>query len=209
MLFGKNPSPGAEDNKKGSPANPKILEVNLIKDEVRVAFDWRKNLLVLLVVFLVAGSLVAELYYGLNWWSREEMSGAQLLSSQVDSLNREIAQIKGQSDAALTYQAKTAAVGQLLSNHIYWTKFLRWLEENTLSSVKYADFNGDLTGQYQLAAKAPTYAEVSWQAKAFMDDPLVEKVEILSAVSGGKNAKEQSGVSFPLSLKVKPDIFKK
>jgi hypothetical protein len=209
MLFSKNPSHRTGDNKKDSFSNPKILEVNLIKGEARVLFDWRKELLVLLVIFLIAGSLVAELYFGLDWWGREEMANAQLLSNQIDALNRDIAQIKGQTDAALTYQAKTAAVGQLLTNHIYWTKFLRWLEKDTLSSVKYAGFSGDLTGLYNLAANAPSYAEVSWQAKAFSDDPLVEKVEIISAGGVGKDAKAQSGINFPLSLQVKPDIFKK
>lgn len=209
MLFSKNPSHRTGDNKKDLFSNPKILEVNLIKGEARVLFDWRKELLVLLVVFLIAGSLVAELYFGLDWWGREEMANAQLLSNQIDALNRDIAQIKGQTDAALTYQAKTTAVGQLLTNHIYWTKFLRWLEKDTLSSVKYAGFSGDLTGLYKLAASAPSYAEVSWQAKAFRDDPLVVKVEVTSAGGASKDTKGQSGISFPLSLQVKPDIFKK
>lgn len=209
MLFGKNPSYRTGDNKKDSLSNPKILDVNLIKDEVRVVFDWRRNLLVILVVFLVAAALVAELYFGLDWWSQKEMVRAQSITSQLDSLNREIAQTKGQVDAALTYQAKTAAAGQLLTNHVYWTNFLRWLEKNTLSSVKYTDFSGDLSGQYELAANASTYAEVSWQAKILLDDSLVEKVEILTAANGSEGIKNQSGVSFPMSLKIKPDIFKK
>ena len=209
MLFGKNPSHQADDNKKSSLVNPKILEVNLIKDEIGVLFDWHKNLLISLVVLLIAAALVTELYFGLDWWGQAEMVSAQTLSSKIDSLNRDIAQVKGQADAALTYQAKAAAAGQLLANHIYWTKFFRWLEKDTLSSVKFGAFSGDLTGLYKLTANTPTFAEVSWQAKAFLDDPLVEKVDISSASGVGKDAKEQTGINFPVSLQINPDIFKK
>ena len=171
MLFGKKPSLRTADNKKDQFTNPKILEVNLIKDEARVAYDWNKKVFSLLLLFMVAAALIGELYLGLGWWQSMEAQNAQALSAKVDLVNRDIAQIKNQSDAALTYQAKAVAAGQLLANHVYWTNFLRWLEKDTLSSVKFSGFSGDLSGSYKLSGNAPNFATVSWQAKALADDP--------------------------------------
>ena len=211
MLFGRHPSPRTDNNKKNPPQNPKILEVNLIKGEVKVTYDWNKNLSVILIVVIIVGLLVAEVYYGLDWWGTQELANTQLLNDKVAALNQQITQIKSQTDAAVTYQAKTAAVGKLLANHIYWTNFFKWIEKDTLSSIKYGNFQGDLSGTYNLAATANNYAEVSWQTKAFLNDPLVKKVQVLSANAATSKDKNNpiTGVGFNIALQIDTNIFKK
>lgn len=197
-----------DEVKKHELQNPKILEVNLIKEEAVVSFDWSKNLLVLALVLFLAGLLIAEVYFGLNWWEEQEAAQVQVLSDKVAKLDAEAAKLRKSASAALSYKDKSAVFTDLLNNHIYWSNFFNWLEKNTLSSVHYAAFSGTLDGNYALSATADTYADVSWQVKAFLNDPLVQHVEVANAASS-RNKTSVGQVSFNLILKVNPSIFKK
>jgi len=189
--------------------NPKILEVNLIRDEAVISFDWNKNLSILAVVLFITGLFIVEVYFGLSWWEEEELKNSQAISEDLSSLNREISEIQKEADNSLRYKAKAGAVAKLSKDHIYWSNFFSWLEKNTLSTVKYSGFSGGLSGSYAFSATAGSLAEVSWQAKAFMNDPLTKKVAIGSASSGGGEVASNGGFSFNLLLEVNPDIFKK
>jgi cytoskeletal protein RodZ len=212
MFFSKQKKT-KEEIKKNPLQNPKILEVNLIRDEVRIGFDWGRNISVLLLVLFIAGLLVAEVYYGLTWWEQQENLKSQALADEISKVNQEISQIKNKSDEALSYKDKSNELGDLLSKHIYWTTFFSWLEQNTLNTVSYGSFSGDTTGVYSLSAKALNYAQVSWQVKAFSDSPLVKKVEVLGVTSASAKDKNQqaiaSGVNFSMDLEVDPIIFRK
>jgi hypothetical protein len=219
MLFIKPKKDKQEEIKKNSLQNPKILEVNLIKGETRISFDWGKNLSVLLVVLFIAGSLVAEIYFGLDWWATQEALKAGTLSDNIASVNREISNLKGTTDKALSYKDKSVELGKLLSDHIYFSNLFNWLEKNTLSTVKFDSFTGDNKGTYVLNARALSYSEVSWQVKAFLADPIVKKVEVSSvnSVVAKEKNKETSeankaveqGVNFSLDFQLDPSIFKK
>lgn len=215
MFFSKQKK--TKENPKGNPLqNPKILEVNLIRDEVKIGFDWGRNLSLLILILFIAVLLVAEVYYGLNWWEQQENLKSQELAGEVSKVNQEISQIKNKSDEALSYKDKSNELGKLLNNHIYWSTFFNWLEKNTLNTVSYGGFSGDTTGIYALSAKAMSYAQVSWQVKVFSDSALVKKVEVLDVTAAsakndnkdtGKDA--DKGVNFSIKLDVDPVIFRK
>lgn len=193
----------------GSLQNPRILEVNLVKDEVLVFFDWRKNLSLLFLVLCIAALLVTEIYFGLGWWQAQEEARSQTLQDQAVKTGEEVSALKKKISAPLTYKAKSAAFSQLLNNHVYWTNFFNWLEKNTLSSVHYKDFSGGVDGVYILTATAQSYADVSWQVKAFLNDPITKAVSVVQAESSQK-AKDQAGeVSFKINLEVNPAVFRK
>lgn len=196
--------------KKSVVSNPKILEVNLIKDDSGVSFNFAKNLSTLFLVFFIAALLVTEIYFGLDWWQNQEIFKMQATETEIFNLNREISTLNSQTNDAFRYKEKVAALSGLLDNHIYWSNFLNWLEKNTLSSVKYENLSGDLSGSYTFNATSKTYADVSWQVKAFLNDPLTKKVSVgqASALKLKDNAKS-STISFVLNLQVSPAIFKK
>jgi len=199
--------------KKQALRNPKILEVNLIKDEIRISFDWNKNLSVLAVVLFIAGLFLIEIYLGLDWWEKQENLRLQTLSEKIAAVNQEMTKLKSAADEALTYKEKTSEATKLLADHVYWSNFFSWLEKNTLSSVKYGGFEGDLTGKYNLSAKAKSYADISWQVKAFLNSSSTKAATVTSANTGtGGNAGEVSKnpeVDFTLKLEIDPAIFKK
>lgn len=215
MFFSKQKKT-KENAKNNLLQNPKILEVNLIRDEVKIGFDWGKNLSLLVLILFIAALLVAEVYYGLNWWAQQEDLKSKELAGEVLKVNQEISQIKNKSDEALSYKDKSNELGNLLNNHVYWTTFFGWLEKNTLNSVSYDGFSGDTTGVYSLGAKALNYAQASWQVKSFSNSALVKSVEVLdvtaaSAKNDNKNADKEAeqGVNFSIKLQVDPVIFRK
>jgi len=222
MLSLKRSKNKKEAHDSRSPQNPKILDVNLIKDEIKVLFDWRKNIAVLFVALIVVGALVAEIYFGLDWWAKQEDQKAQSLKDDIAAVNADINKIKSQSDDSLAFKDKSIQITSLLDDHIYFSNFFTWLERNTLSSVAYGDFSGDLLGKYSLSAKAKTYADVSWQVKALLNDEKTVGAVVTNAglftpknksTDENKDEEEkkeqQSEVVFDLSLKVNPEIFKK
>lgn len=188
--------------------NPKILEVNLIKEEVQVSFDWNKHISVMLVSLFFAGLFVAELYFGLAWWEKQEIVEAQALNDKIAETNREINLIRDQAREALAFKSRSAELSRLLASHIHWTSFFSWLEKNTLSSVKYEEFSGDISGKYKLEGRAPAYADVSWQAKTLSENPKVKSVSISQAESTMSDQDQAPQINFKLEIEISPDIFK-
>lgn len=196
--------------KSDSSQNPKILEVNLIKNEMQISFDWSQHLSTLFFAVLVTILFVAEIYFGLNWWTDYE--GKRVLDSETkfNQVSQDIRALKTESDQILAFKKRADVANSLLENHIYWTNFLDWLEKNTLSTVTYSGISGKSDGIYNLAATANAFREVSWQTRAFMADPSVISVRVDEA-SLEKSEKEDAGLStvgFNLSLEVDPQIFK-
>ena len=193
--------------------NPKVLEVNLVKDEVSIEFDWSRHLLSLFLVVFFAAMLVTEVYYGLDWWQKQEEIKTEALNKDYDLVVRNIQNINAKSAEVNAFKDKLALTKKLADNHVYFSNFFSWLEKNTLSSVSYGGFSGDTSGSYTLGATAKTFSDISWQVKNFRDNNMVQSVGVDSGNSGrsdGKNGvstSTDSTVTFSLNLKVKPEIF--
>lgn len=234
--FGKKKL-GATEKMEKVLRNPKILEVNLIKDEISLNFDWKKHSKGLLIALAITGLIIVELYTGLDWWQKDEEARLEELKIKIESQATDIKSFREQAAPVLAYKEKTLEVGNLLDNHIYWTNFFSWLEKNTLSTVKFGAFSGELNGKYSLSASASSYADVAWQVKTLLEDPLTSEASVeLVEASGNKTKlelakelakekeetqegnenqeniepvkKKEPGVLFVLTLEVKPEIFK-
>lgn len=193
--------------------NPKVLEVNLIKESAVIKFDWQRNFTRLMLSLVIAFLFIAEAYWGLNWWEQKESDRSDVLAADLKNVNQEIKLIKTQADEFLTFKDKVTALQPLLNDHVYWTNFFNWLERHTLSSVAFAGFSGDTRGSYSLSAEAKNFSDISYQVKAFLDAPEVTKAEVSSGQSTQSKDKDgrikPGAVSFSLEFKLKPEIFKK
>lgn len=190
MLFGRNPKKNQTEEAKVL-NNPKILEVNLIKEEERLEFDWKKGIRSLLFALGVTIFIIVELYLGLDWWQKDEEARLEEVKAEMNKVSKEVAEFRNSAADALAYQEKTLEVDRLLGEHIYWTNFFKWLETNTLSTVSFGSFSGTDDGQYTLAGKAGSFAEVSWQIQQLASDPLVLHVESMTVSSGEERTREQ------------------
>ncbi|MDP3836750.1 MAG: hypothetical protein Q8Q67_01480, partial [bacterium] len=193
--------------------NPKVLEVNLIKDERQVSFDWQHNFSTLLFSLFVAALFLVEIYVGLNWWANYEEERALATEAKFSAISKEIKDMRTESDEILAFKQRSDIAHQLLNNHIYWTNFFNWLEKNTLSSVNFAGFSGGTDGVYQLAASTKTYRDISWQTRVMLQNPAVLSVRVDSGSSAkgegeGKEKLEAETVNFTLDLKIDPQLFK-
>lgn len=205
--------------------NPKILEVNLIKDEAQVSFDWAKNLMMFGLVLIIGALLIGEVYFALDNWEESETVLLKDIEAETDRLNADIVKLRNESADALSYQDRAQVFSELLDNHVYWTKLLGWVEKNTLNTVQFTEFNGDLSGAFDLNATALTYSEISWQAGVFLNSPEVKQVSIRQASTFEEEvAVEETGdeepaeeeektaidkVLFGLKIDLKPEIFRK
>ena len=209
-LFSKQ-SKIADVNKISKGINPEILEVNLVRDEVSVDFNWSKHLLSLFLTLLISAALVAEIYYGLDWWQKEEEDKTAIIKMEYEGTTSQIKNISNNAKDFSTFKDKLNLTKELADNHVYWSNFFNWLEKNTLNSVTYSDFSGDISGKYSLAATAKTFSDISWQTKAFKSSSWTDSVSIDSGSSGSSEASAsstpESTVSFTIDLQVKPHIF--
>jgi len=208
MFLNKKPVTKSKAS-KGTLHNPKILDVNLIKGEVGVSFDWQKNLFTLVIVLLITGLFVTEIYFGLDWWEKQENLRAQTLENKVLQVSQQVRRLKTETNKALNYKAKTFELSKLLADHVYWTNFFNWLERNTLSTVNYSDFSGNLSGQYSLQASTKNFADISWQVKSFLDDPITKSAAVAKAGVTVDKKTNNEKINFIINLKIKPTIFKK
>lgn len=220
-LLKKNKKNTLSSSSKDTLRSPEILGVNLVKDELIVFFDWNKHIFISIIAVLVVGLFVFEIYSGLGYWEEQENKRAEELKAKTDILKMEVVNLNNEHAAALSFRDKSGAFSDLLENHVYFTQFFDWLQKNTLSTVKYTGFTGDLTGIYTLNATAPSYAEASWQAKAFLNNEMVKDVEITSVSSGGGDDAATTGapvsldaesvagsVTFKIDLEINPEVFR-
>lgn len=208
-FFNKKLNKGFTD-KSDNFINPKVLEVNLVKDEVGIEFNWSKHLLSLFLTLFVSALLVVEIYYGLDWWQKQEEDKTSAINAELATTTQQVKNISNNSKDFSVFKDKVALTKQMADNHIYWTNFFNWLEKNTLNSVSYSDFSGDTSGSYNLGATAKTFSDISWQVKAFKDNPMLGTVWVDSGSAGrsdSKNPVSDANVSFSIGLKVKPQIF--
>jgi hypothetical protein len=192
-------------------SNPEVLEVNLVRDEVAVEFNWGRRLGSLFLVLVLVAALVVEIYFGLDWWQGQERTQAEKIKSEHLAATQQINNINNNFKDFLNFKDKVSLVEKLIDQHIYWSDFFTWLEQNTLNSVRYVDFSGDVSGEYALAAQTKNYRDVSWQVKAFKDNPWVDEVSVSAANLEEAEVEDSSlkeeWINFSIALKIKPQIF--
>jgi hypothetical protein len=187
--------------------NPDVLDIDLIKDEVPVIFDKKKNLYTLGAFIILSLFLVFEIYFFLYSWERQEIrKKAVALQEEAARLDQEISSFKAQAALATEFKNEINNASQVFNSHIYWTNLLSFLERNTLADVYYSGLTGDTSGTYLLHSWAKDFRAVSFQLTTILKDTdHTAKAETSNAkiVSGDPAL----GTTFDLGLSIKPGIF--
>ncbi|MEA1963259.1 MAG: hypothetical protein U9M94_03435 [Patescibacteria group bacterium] len=188
------------------------LKTNLIKEDVTTYVNWKKNIILLLfgLVFVVLGigGFYARLIY------KEYASGLEGkdLDNEIKVLNVKINNLEDQNQEIIEFQKKLDIAAGLLDNHIYWTNFFKFLEENTLSNTYYtSSVSGDIAGIFNFEVVAKNYSGIDNQLRILRANKHVLKASILSGSmneEGEEDKKIKSGVKYSLELELSPDIFK-
>jgi hypothetical protein len=183
-----------------------ILATDLIKGEIITFFDWKKNILILLFFILLSGLILVGTYQALDVWEKGQQQQILDYTEKFRTLSIDIRQAEKDTRKILLLQKKLEAIKILLAEHIYWTNFFKFLEEDTLADVYYSGFSGDSKGIYIMPAATKDFNMIAQQIKIFQADEAVKRV----ITTGGQAVKSRDGagsVSFDIQLSVDPGLF--
>jgi hypothetical protein len=191
-----------------------IVATNLIREQRSMFLNWQGKIL-LLLLFTALSVLACVLIYGfLLVWEKDKLNSNDYVFKNLDSITQQIAHEESQAQEILNFNDKLTAVAYLLNNHIYWTNFFKFLEDNTIPEVYYESFSGDLSGKYILPAVAKDFRSVSTELKVLQ----ANSDKVLSVSSGGAEtaasqppagaaATSSASVNFNLDLNFDRSIF--
>ena len=209
----KKAAPSAKSNKF---LNPRILDVDLIKDEIDIEFNWRKNIWIMVGLIFLALIMAGEVYFTLYLWQNNEIfTKSESLRKETQYIDGQIATIKAQSAEAVAFKDRLTFVNNFFANHIYWTDFFRYLEKNTLADVSYSGFSGDTTGSYNLKSLVSDFRAIGVQLQTFSTDPDTQTAAVADqkidngqqATSTELSGEPNVGVHFTLNLVIRKSLF--
>lgn len=214
----KNNEPKMQEG--GEWERSEILETNLIKGEIASFFNWKRGLIFLFIYIFSSCLTIAAIYEGLIFWGEKKKSNEILISDKIENLNLEIKPLEDNVKKIVDTQKKIVAAAGILKDHIYWTNFFKFLEDNTLADVYYlGGFSGDNKGDYSFSASTKDFRTILEQVNLLRPNKYV----IDTSVNGGsvsppkiesedgepKSGDITGGVDFTLKLKIDPELFRK
>lgn len=186
---------------------PKVLGTNLIRGEVVTFFDWQRKIFSLAAAIFVPIFLISALYLGLMFYEKKSQ---EKNLSLVDKFNKlSVAVREEETDAAevFDFQNKLKIISQVFKQHIYWSNFFKFLEDNTIKDVYYTGFSGDTGGNYSLNAVANNYGNISEQVETLKNNDKTASVKADGGELMTGDEKNKNRVKFNLNFSVSKDIF--
>jgi len=174
------------ENRKWQSYN--IVATNLIREQSSMFLNWQGKML-LLGLFVSLSVFVCILAYGfLLILEKDKINSNKYIFENLESIVVEIKKEEGYAQDILNFNDKLLAVDYLLKNHLYWTNFFKFLEDNTINEVYYESFVGDTTGKYTVPAIAKDFNAISLQLKVLQN----ATDRVISVDSGGAETAKES-----------------
>lgn len=185
------------------------IKTNLIDSDNVVTFiDWKSGVsffisYFLLLVFFVIGSLVY-----ISFMEREEKKNVDSYEEQISAIQKSILIEEKKVEEGLVLQERILATEYLIDNHVYWSQFFDFIEKNTLESVYYDSFSGELEAEFSFNGTADRdYFNATEQVKLLKKNKNVLNAQVDSFSL--QEDEEDSNVSFSLELSLDPEILYK
>ncbi len=194
-------------NKKNN--NLEVLETDLLRDEIDIEFNYKKDLTPGLILLGVALFILIESFIFLVLWEKKiELKNSHYLENEIALVRSEKTELSEQYSRSTQFKSQLSVVNNVFSRHIYWTNLFNFLEINTLKdNIYYQKFSGDISGKYILPTISNDVRAISFQSKQFSLSPLVfnssvEGEEIVNNEDTGKTS-----INFNLNLNLDNKIF--
>jgi len=181
--------------------------VSLLPDELRPRDGDVETKLVLTVIaalFIAAGIVGGGLFVVKSLRLGAETQFQNVMSEQRQKL-AEFSSKEADLAAGELIQKKISVVDQLLDNHVYWTKWLAWLEAKTDPGVQWAKMSAQADQQsLVLSGSGENLLAVARQVIAFRAMAGVREVKITSATASMKDESlpESEGGTFSMTIEV-------
>ncbi|MCK5212269.1 hypothetical protein KAJ89_06210 [Candidatus Parcubacteria bacterium] len=205
----KNLVPGITDKWRA----PQMLRTNLIKGEVTMIVDWDRNFRVLLPVIIMTLMVIGTLYGALMFWEKRVRIVEEQLAGDIKILTDKIINTSEDITVVDDFQKKLQQATELLDNHIYWTNFFEFLENNLLSDAYVAGgFSGNTEGKYNLPIRLSSYEAIADQVRILEANEYVKNVKIAGGslhVDKTEDGEGFTSVDVTLEIQLDPKIFLK
>jgi len=186
---------------------PLVLETNLIKGEIVSYFEWQKKILTLVGAFFIPIFLVGVIYLGLMFYQKESQAKNLALVKKFNELTDEIKREETGAEQIFSFQDELEITSEVFGQHIYWTNFFKFLEDNTIKDVYFTGFAGDTGGRYSLNALANNYGNIAEQVNAFRNNKKVTAVEAAAGELVSGDRANATKVKFTLNFSISKSIF--
>lgn len=185
----------------------RVLETNLIQGELITFFDWRSKIIILVSGILIPIFMVAAVYYGLVFYQKSNQAKNLAQAQKFAELEQNIAKEEADAKEIAGFQTKLKTVSQVFSQHLYWTNFFKFLEDNTIKDVYFINFDGDTSGNYVMDALAANYSGISEQVNVFKNNKKITAVEAEGGELVSGDDTNGSLVKFVFNFSVVKNIF--
>lgn len=164
------------------PPSRNIPGVNLVPEDLLASSAGKNRLVMLGFLALITVLLVGATYIILSLFLDKMKEEAKINTDEVQQMQNDLRGLKDQERAAENLHTLTLQVQQLLTTHIYWTKFFAGLEKYTVDSVYYRSMSADRAGRLTLAATGKDFRSVARQLVAFEQaTDFIKTVSVTSA----------------------------
>ncbi|PLX21761.1 hypothetical protein C0584_01510 [Candidatus Parcubacteria bacterium] len=183
------------------------IKTNLIDtDDVATFIDWKSSSSIFISYFLVLLIIISGGMAYLTFLEGEKEKKATSYEERILAIKANISSEEQKAEEVDRLQKKMIAFETILDNHIYWTNFFDYIEDNTLAQVSYQQFSGETDGEYSLLAKAEnSFFTAGEQLKKFKEDELTVAADASQLSLSSREG--NTFVNFIFSLKVDPKIF--
>jgi len=156
-------------------------------------------------IILFSGSIlfiIVVVYAGLQFGYQPYLNG-QL--SSLESQAQKVGQSVSPADQAslVTFYSQINNLQSLIKNHVFFSQFLTWLEQNTEANVYYTSMSFASNDQITLLGVAKTQADVSQQVAVFEAAPEISGISLSNVVL----ASVANEWTFNVVLTMKPSVF--
>lgn len=210
-------------NLKGETTHPVAIissgiDVNLLPEYAADGMGGASGAIRLLRVFVLALWSFSLVYAAMVGYQGYYIFRNEQAQQELTQLNRQIESYHTLQTTVTETNATLQAIQELLTQHIYWSNWLAFLEKYTLPNVYYTEFSGNSSGNMNLSAVTNDYNAVTQQINAFRSaGDVVEAVEVNTATRANATVTDTNTTSgdligtglvhFTLTVQVKPDLL--
>jgi len=188
-------------------ARQRVIETNLIQGELVTFFDWHSKIIILARVILMLIFVVGTIYYGLVFYQKSSQAKNLAQAQKFAELKQSIAIEESGLKEIYDFEAQLKVVSKVFEQHLYWTNFFNFLEENTIKDVYFVNFEGDTSGRYAINAVGANYNSISEQVNVFKNNKKITAVEVQGGEMVSGDSTNVPLVKFILNFSILKSIF--
>lgn len=171
--------------------------------------DIKRGLLILVLVIIVETIIIG----GVNFWvlqtTSKKVAEREELNQRIAALNQTVVERGKDMSGVIDMDRQIQASLENLNQHVYWSNFFSFLEDNARPNVRFTRFSGDVdSSMFTIDILGKSYRDVAEQIVVLRENPSVLYVRATSASARIGQAGQIEGVTSSLVIKLKPEVWR-